>query len=51
LRAETITPSAAEAPLSAEGMRPTLSSPASTPTVLQRRVSGGGTAVVAVEGA
>ena len=46
LRAETITPSAAEAPLSAERMRPTLSSPASVPTVLQRRVSGGGAATI-----
>ena len=45
-RAETITPSAAEAPLSAERMRPTLSSPASAPTVLQRRVSGGGAATI-----
>ena len=42
---------APEAPLSPERMRPALSSQAAAPTVLQRRVSGCGAGMIAVEGA
>jgi len=48
--AEAIAPSAADARLSAEGMRAAFSSVAGAPAVLQPALPGGGAAMVAVEG-
>src|ERR1700688_464506 len=47
--AEAIATSAADARLSAEGMRAAFSSPAGAPAVLQPALPGGGAAMVAVE--
>jgi len=47
---EAIASPAADAALSAEGMRGMLSSPARTPALLQPALPGGGAAMVAVEG-
>ena len=49
--AEAIAASAADAVLLAEGMRGALSSAASAPALLQRRVPGSGAGMVALEGA
>ena len=49
--AEAIAPAAADAMLSAEGMRGALRSPAGAPALLQPRVSGSGAGMVALEGA
>src|ERR1035441_10693040 len=48
--AEEIAPSAADAALSAEGVRGVLRSPAGAPALLQRRVPGNGAGMVALEG-
>src|ERR1039457_4119279 len=48
--AEAIAPSAADAALSAEGVRGALRSPAGAPALLQRRVPGSGARMVALEG-
>src|ERR1022692_895355 len=48
--AEAIAPSAADAALSAEGVRGALRSPAGAPALLQRRVPGSGAGMVAMEG-
>jgi hypothetical protein len=49
--AEAIGPPAAEAALSAQGLRAVFSSATGAPAVLQRGLSGGGAEMVAVEGA
>ena len=49
--AEAIAPAAADAMLSAEGMRGALRSPAGAPALLQPRVSGSGAGMVSLEGA
>ena len=49
--AEAIAPPAADAALSAEGVRGALRSPAGSPALLQRRVPGSGAGMVALEGA
>lgn len=51
LPAKTITQTAAEPPLSAEGVRGALPSAAGAPALLQRRVPGSGEGMVALEGA
>ena len=50
-RAEAIGTPAADAALSAEGMRAALSSPAGAPALLQRALPGGRAEMVTVEGA
>jgi hypothetical protein len=49
--AQAIAPPAADASLSAEGMRAAISSAAGTPALLQRRLPGVGATLVTVEGA